>query len=386
MKSPGGNSAVEHSDGRRAVAIVRSWLSQAGWRISSPKPSASAATADLEVRSGQTRYVVEVKSSSEGRSDRLIPLWSQAYLQALRVGGDPRAVLAVVAAPRISPRVARQVLEFAAEHAPLAAAGVVDHAGLRMFRGERLDALDAEPPGRGKTVPVFAGSHANLFSDLNQWMLKVLLAPELPEALLSAPRGWYANATQLAAAAKVSVMSASRLVRQLRHEGYLHESKPHLELVRRGDLFRGWRSAAARRPRELPLRWLVRGDPGAELKRLSKVDNACLALFSAADALGVGFVSGVPPCLYLRHRNLETTPEWKNVVPARPHEPPDVIIREPPFPESVFRGAVIADGTRVCDILQVWLDVAAHPTRGDEQAGHIRRTVLAPLLGGELDG
>ncbi|HEU4559160.1 MAG TPA: hypothetical protein VFS20_14965 [Longimicrobium sp.] len=331
-------------------------------------------------------YVVEVKSSSEGRSDRLIPLWSQAYLQALRVARDPRSVLVVVAAPRISPRVARQVLEFAAEHAPEAAVGVIDHAGLRIFRGEGLRALDAEPPAHERTAPVFEGRHANLFSDLNQWMLKVLLAPELPEALLSAPRGRYLNATQLAAAAEVSVMSASRLVRQLRHERYLHESKPHLELVRRGDLFRRWRNAAVRRPREVALRWLLRGDPSAELKRLAQMANACLALFSAADALGAGFVSGVPPCLYVRHPELETISRWKTVVPAQPHEPPDVVVREAPFPESVFRAAVSADGTQVSDILQVWLDVAAHPARGDEQAGHIRREILAPVIGDDLDG
>lgn len=74
------------------------------------------------------------------------------------------------------------------------------------------------------------------FSDLNPWMLKVLLAPELPEALLSAPRGQYRNASQLARAANVSVMSAFRFVRQLQREGYLHESAPNLNLVRREDL------------------------------------------------------------------------------------------------------------------------------------------------------
>jgi hypothetical protein len=64
-----------------------------------------------------------------------------------------------------------------------------------------------------------------LFSDLNQRMLKVLLAPELPEGLLSAPRGQYRNASQLAA--------------------------PHLDLVRREDLFGRWLALSAPAPQSV---------------------------------------------------------------------------------------------------------------------------------------
>ena len=71
----------------------------------------------------------------------------------------------------------------------------------------------------------------NLFSDLNQWMLKVLLAPEIPEHLLSAPRGEYRNASELAAAARVSKMSAHRFVQQLQERGYLEASSRRLVLV-----------------------------------------------------------------------------------------------------------------------------------------------------------
>jgi len=34
----------------------------------------------------------------------------------------------------------------------------------------------------------------------------------------------------------------------------------------------------------------------------------------------------------------------------------------------------------VCDVLQVWLDVSAHPARGSAQAEEIRRRVLALYL------
>jgi hypothetical protein len=32
------------------------------------------------------------------------------------------------------------------------------------------------------------------------------------------------------------------------------------------------------------------------------------------------------------------------------------------------------------DVLQVWLDVAVHPSRGAEQAELIRRRVLGPII------
>src|SRR4029434_4961846 len=108
------------------------------------------------------------------------------------------------------------------------------------------------------------------------------LAPELPEPLLSGPRGQYRNASQLARAANVSVMSAFRFVQQFEREGYLHESAPYLRLVRREDLFSRWQSLS-RSPREVGMRFLLPGDPQAHLRRMLASGPACLALFAAAD-------------------------------------------------------------------------------------------------------
>jgi hypothetical protein len=37
-------------------------------------------------------------------------------------------------------------------------------------------------------------------------------------------------------------------------------------------------------------------------------------------------------------------------------------------------------GTLCADIIQVWLDVSNHPSRGQEQADHIYNAVLLPLI------
>jgi hypothetical protein len=291
--------------------------------------------------------------------------------------------LAVVAAPKIAPRVAEQILRFAKEYAPDAAAGVVDFEGLQLFRGPHLDGLSSEiPPAVARPL---SGSREqlNLFSDLNQWMLKVLLAPEMPDQLLSAPRGRYRNASQLAKAASVSIMTAFRFVQQLQREGYLHESDPYLNLVRRADLFRGWQAASLRSVNEIAMRFLLRGDPQAELRRVLQSGRACLALFAAADALNLGFVHGVPPYVYVHRLQPATIAAWKNIVPTTPGEPPELILRQAPSPQSVFRGIVRPQGMAACDVIQVWLDVGSHPSRGQEQAELIRHRVLKEIIKGK---
>jgi hypothetical protein len=44
---------------------------------------------------------------------------------------------------------------------------------------------------------------------------------------------------------------------------------------------------------------------------------------------------------------------------------------------------VMVDGDAVSDILQVWLDVSVHPSRGREQADLIRRRVLDKVIRGD---
>jgi len=77
-------------------------------------------------------------------------------------------------------------------------------------------------------------------------MLKILLVPEIPDHLLQAPRQKYQTGSELAEAAKVSPMSASQFLQQLRSEGYLDDSSRYPALVRRQELFRRWQSAVMR--------------------------------------------------------------------------------------------------------------------------------------------
>jgi len=362
-----------------AEEVVANVFSSAGWRVLREPRLGGILRPDLAVRRGAVAYAIEVKAAPEGRSDRLVPLWSQAWLQAAQAADDAHRALAIVAAPSIPPSVAARVLHFAEKYAPGGAAGVVDFAGLRMFHGRELEKLNSLGAPADHQFQWVRGESRALFSDLNQWMLKVLLAPHLPEHLLSAPRGRYRNASQLARAADVSVMSAFRLVESLRDAGHLAEGEA-LELVRREELLRRWQEYASRRAEEVPMRFLFRGDSNKELAGVLESGHACLALFAAADALNLGFVHGVPPYIYAQDLRSSRLAEWKNVAPAQPGEVPDFVLRRAPARQSVFRAVVRVRERLVSDVLQVWLDVASHPSRGQEQADLIRRRALNNVM------
>jgi hypothetical protein len=312
----------------------------------------------------------------------------RAYAQAFPESAVP---LAVVAAPVISSSAANSLVSFLSHFAPDVAIGILDREGFRHFVGPGLEKLNAAPARRAHRQKLPPPESAYLFSDLSQWMLKVLLAPLLPEDLLRAPRREYRNASELAAAAEVSVMSAFRFVRQLRQEGFLDRNDEPLRLVRREELLRRWQAAHLRGAPELPLRWIIprkseRPLPAALHSYLVQPNvknepapRACLGLFAAAESLGFGFVHGVPPYFYLESLDREVLSRM-GLSPEGAEQRPDVYVRIPAFRESVFRAAVVRDGVPVADILQVWLDVSSHPARGEAQAEEIRHRVLAPIF------
>lgn len=382
---------------RRVAEIFR----RAGWKVQRNQ-AVSDAHAGLIVQRGDCTYLVEIKSASEGRRDRLMPLLALAILQAqvfARRRPEPVVPLAIVGAKRVSESLAEEIERFVQEYAPDVAVGLLDLEGFQWFHGPGLESLSARRGRAEQRLHVRAPEIAShLFSDLNQWMLKVLLAPHIPPDLMTAPRGEYRNASQLAAAAGVSLMSAFRLMRQLRVEGFLDESASPLRLVRLDELLRRWQAANLRPAREFGVRWVLRGNPAQQIQdalrepapaqgaRSGKSSRshaiairACLGLFAAADALGLGFVHGVVPHIYLE-RFAPSALQRLGLSLDAPTSPPDVYIRVPAVPESVFRGAVSRDGLTTSDVLQIWLDTAAHPARGQEQADMLYRRVLRPLL------
>ena len=378
--------------------IVASLFREEGWKVVE-EPREKNVAPDFLVSGHGKKFVVELKRASEGRKDRVIPLLSQAALEAVhysRVMPGHPVPLAIVGANRIPNSIAEDAKQFMRERAPEVAVGVVDLEGLRLFAGHGLEWLSSSRrPQSELRAPNVRARAPQLFSDLNQWMLKVLLAPRMPEVYLSAPRGRYQGASQLAEAAGVSVMSAFRFVEEFSKEGFLESGGRVLRLVRLRELLNRWVAASQRRILEIPMRWVLHRGKRAlwNAVRSYQSDEAiasadqfssprlrlCLGLFEAAEALGIGFVHGVKPHLYLERLNAAVLKDLGLSGNAEEEEA-DLYVRIPGNRESAFRGVVRKDGVPVSDILQVWLDVSQHPSRGKEQADLIWRRILSPAL------
>jgi hypothetical protein len=376
-------SASPIGQGQQAESEVADLFTSHGWRVE-PFPRDRGRGPDLIVKRGAQQFVVEVKAVAEARADRALPLLSQAILQAKAharevKGAKPLAILWVAHA---SPTLAGQVRSFAENYAEGVPVGVLSGNGLRSFVGEPFAKLNSEP--RSNKWPE-THSHRqviNLFSDLNQWMLKILLAKEIPEDLLSAPRTDCRSGAELASLGGVSAMSASRFLLQLRSEGFLDEQSRAPRLVRRKELFERWRNAAVRPAAEMPMRFVIRSPVREQLRELiaKQQGEACLGLFAAADALKFGHVSGVPAHVCVSELPRPGDSRWRALRPASLGELPDIIVRRVPFPNSMFRGAVERDGGLTSDVIQTWLDVANHPARGNEQADLIYKKFLRRIV------
>ncbi|HEY8210212.1 MAG TPA: hypothetical protein VIG99_22160 [Myxococcaceae bacterium] len=359
-----------------------------GWSVRREVPGGPPGhRADFVLERGSARYVAELRIGREARRPELPALLADAYVraQAGAVDHDARP-LAIVGAPAISDAWAVELGEHANRYFRGAAWGLIDGRGKLELHGPGLDAI-RRPPRATKKSP-HASAHPDVFSDLGQWMAKILLAPELPERFLSAPREHVSGPTQLASLAGVSVPSASRFLRRLEQLQFLDRSEG-VRLVRRSQFLAEWRRAVRFVGFERPCRWLLPSqDSLAQLAgtlqdraRSSGPEGgrACLGLFAACAGLNLGFVRGAPVHLYLEQAS-DTALERLGLSAAMAGERVDVFVREPMYPESLFRAAVMGNGAPVADVIQCWLDVADHPVRGAEQAERLWERVLQPHL------
>lgn len=365
-----------------AEQYVADFFRSNNWCVDVP-PEASIG-ADLVIQRGAHRFVVEIKALSESRPDRVLPMLSMAILQARAAAEQSGNALplAIIYVPDASPSLARHVDSFAQRFSKDVPVGLISGRGDRFFSDAAFQELNSLREESRRSTAAHPPPAINLFSDLNQWMLKLLLAWDLPEGLLNAPRKKFRNGSDLAEAAQASAMSASRFLQQLRSDGYLSDSSAHLKLVRREELFRRWGAAAMRSCPEMPCRFLLRAPVPQQIQGLlsKHPKDACLGLFAAADELNIGHVSGVPPYIYVQKLPTVNSSDWPELM-AYPSERPDLILRQAPFPQSTFRGAVEQNGLIVTDVIQIWLDVMHHPARGAEQANLIYEKFLLPIVG-----
>src|SRR5215472_5402280 len=111
--------------------IVRNLFREEGWKVLD-QPRQAGGAPDLLVSKHGRKLVLEIKRAAEGRKDRVIPLLSQAVLEAVHYSrsfpGHPIPV-GIVGANRIPDSVAKEAIQFVRERAPEVAVGLVDLEG-----------------------------------------------------------------------------------------------------------------------------------------------------------------------------------------------------------------------------------------------------------------
>jgi hypothetical protein len=331
---------------------------------------------------GTRRHPILFRQARDARRSTIHALLADAVLRGR--ASSRRQFVAVVGAPAISAAMAQSIEQYVAEVAPDQPFGYVDERGLVRFHGLGLEAARGEPSRGAPPARAAQERPRDLFSDLNQWLLKMLAGRKLPAEMLSVPREPMRSAAELAARGRVSAPAAWRLHRALKDSGHL-DDVGDLTLVR--DLMARWRAAAQRSQQRFGVRWVLPGRAPldrlrsalAEMRKETELPSACLGLFAACDALGVGHVRGAPVHLYVRRAEPELL-ERLNVAIAPNGQQPDLLLRVARWPESLFRAAVNIDGVPVADVIQCWLDVSGEPARGAEQAAFIWRRVLGPAI------
>lgn len=323
--------------------------------------------------------------TSMPRADRLLPQLSLALLQARqRKGVGKHAIpfpLVVVESATLPLFLQVKVFaeQFLEKHEAL---GVLSMDGSSCIIGDGIEDLSVRPTRH--SFGVVARTPINLFSDTHQWLLKVLLAEHFPEHLLTATRGPFTSGRQLAEAADVSPVTANRFLNVMKEMGFLDTTDDRLKVIRHKDLFLRWRAAANESRNEVAVRFVWRAHMQSQFQGLLNDVRAgtVLGLFAAAEEMGLGHVIGVQPHVYVPKLAQVTLGEgaWESVSLSTEGTLPDFFLRQAPAPVSIFNGSVLKGRMRYTDVIQTWLDVSYHPSRGQEQANLIYDKYLRDLL------
>ena len=351
-------------------------------------------------------FAVEVKAAGK-LGDWLFnwlarPILVLQALQRLR-GWKP---LLAIYSDSIDIRIARRFKKQVALYAPNLWWLIVDGHG-RVFahlpsgdEDEIENVLDHDVVARSASLGPNAHAHFNSslsaygsaklsFGDLDQWLSKVLLFSQAGQDAWGGPKGPIRNLARLAKLAAVSPPLVYRWAAAMERSGYLDRALRRPPVLHNLDGFlREWRGRYRVTDNEAIPCQPVFGEPVNEafgkelLDRLRQMPENTEAFaitghqatrlyrLKHSEAATVHlYVSGEPAAWLARLR----------LVPSERASAP-IMLLQPRHPRSVFGGVQRLDAVRVCDLLQIYLDLYHLPDRGREQADFIYERRLEALL------
>jgi hypothetical protein len=311
---------------------------------------------------------------------------ARAVLRLKRSAGEQGGLpVAVVALPRFGTKLRRAAESFMRKFAPGVGWGLLDESGQAVLVVPDLEVeweRAASLPAEGRSA--HHRGDRQLFTDLNRWMLKVLLLRNAPEELWGGPRRRPRHPTELAEVAQVSIAKAHNFASAFESRGLLRKSPSGLKLVRVQELLQSWlHDESNARRKAVPARALLplehsEEDLGVQqLLPSSAWDSATVG--GASAALRHGLLrkpNRQPPLIHLEIPISRAISIWQ--LEECELRDAQMILSRPMFPRSVFRGRVRGQkGPPLVDMWQVALDSISSGGRGREQADYILERILA---------
>lgn len=324
---------------------------------------------ELQFADGR-RVVARMKRVSTTRSEDLI---GRVAAGAIELRGSEALPLVVISMPHVTTGAATAVDGFVRMHDLPVAWALVGDDGTIALRAPQVDAeIRTRPRRLTRRVPV----EKSPFSDLNCWILKVLLLRTAPEDLWGGVRTPAFSPQELARVANVSTVTAYRFVQRMIGADFVRETDRGIIVTRRRELLAAWFAwHAQQRLERIPVRW-QRGSPGAledvfcDAARL----RYCVTSFEACRVLGVLHATYADREVHIDGTLIEARTSWK--LDRCDERDAHFVLLKSPLTESVFRGRVKRHGLWVADPVQTALDASLHAARGEEQARFVLRDVL----------
>ncbi len=352
----------------RDLELVTTALSEAGLvSVRAPRPGG----VDLVVPHPKGDLAIEVKSMGTARLEDLEGRLAMGILHLQKNPVPEAAPMVAVVVDRFGAKAEAAARRFMNAYAPGMAWCLVGRNGGAYGEiprhGLTLDLPPLDEPRRSR------GTNAHLFSDLNRWLLKVLLLGPDPKAHFGGPRleRPVRNPTELHRIANVSVEKAHRFTRTFEEAGFLRRTRRGLLLEDRRLLLERWLDDERVRPTpQVPMRSIFGGQFSVTdlLDRLEEGDYA-IGGFHAAASLGALHALRAQAHLHIRSRMVPAMKQLDLVESRRTDA--NLVLVGTRNVESVLRAAQARGGHMVTDEIQAALDVVNDPARGHEQAHFI---------------
>lgn len=230
------------------------------------------------------------------------------------------------------------------------------------------------------------------FSDLEQWLIKVLLLSPLDIAhqFWGGPKGYAENAFQLSKLAGVSQMSANLWAQAMESSGYLKRiGRKNMIPLRIEALIEEWIGRYRFRDNRIyPFRSMFRvsnydafiGELFEEIRLNSEeLGEFGITAHLACKLHEVKHSSAKSIHIYCRG-DIHNVARILKLVPSEEERKADLFLVEPKYPKSVFGGVLKKKELPVCDILQCYLDLYYLPDRGKEQAAIVYENIISRII------